>query len=217
MLRIKLISCLSAVVLLTACSSTPTVEQQPIEEEAHYQPIHITSSKTIPSDVKNANYSDSTTTTTTAKVPLMPELKTEPTPKLKKSIPIIRETPKSYAPSVNYLALTVLFDNGGSTIAPSYRYPIARIAKLAKDHNAQIHIYGHSSSRTQNTTISQHKEINFNTSLKRAKAVAAALRNAGVKKGNITIEAMSDLHPLFSEAMPEGEHQNRRAEIYVSY
>ena len=66
MLRIKLISCLSAVVLLTACSSTPTVEQQPIEEEAHYQPIHITSSKTIPSDVKNANYSDSTTTTTTA-------------------------------------------------------------------------------------------------------------------------------------------------------
>ena len=82
---------------------------------------------------------------------------------------------------------------------------------------AQIHIYGHSSSRTKNTTISRHKEINFNTSLKRAKAVATALRNAGVKKGNITIEAMSDLHPLFSEAMPEGERQNRRAEIYVSY
>lgn len=217
MLRLKLISLLSAVALLTACSSVQAPEQQPIEEEAHYQPIHITSSKTIPSDVKNAHYSDSSTTTTVAKVPLMPELKAEPAPKLKKSIPIIRETSKKYAPSVNYLALTILFDNGSYAISPSYNRKIVEIAKLAKKHNAKIHIYGHSSSRTKDTTVSEHKLVNFHTSLERAISVSNALQKAGVKKESITMEAMSDSRPLFSEAMPEGERQNRRAEIYISY
>ncbi len=217
MSHLKLVSLLSALALLTACSSTQKVEQQPIEEEAHYQPIHISSSKTIPSDVKNANYSDSSTTTTVAKVPLMPELKEEKAPRLKKSIPIVRETPKSYVPSVNYQALTVLFDNGSSSVSPAYRRKIAQIAKLAKQHNAQIHVYGHASSRTKDTSISEHKVINFRTSLKRAQSVAAALRRAGVKGSNITVEALSDRYPLYSEAMPEGERLNRRAEIYISY
>ena len=47
--------------------------------------------------------------------------------------------------------------------------------------------------------------------------MAKALRRAGVKKENIVIEALSDSRPLFSEAMPEGERLNRRAEIYISY
>ena len=94
---------------------------------------------------------------------------------------------------------------------------IKKIATLAKKHDATIRVLGYASSRTKDTDIVSHKLANFKVSLNRAESVAAALRKAGVKQENITIEALSDSHPLYSESMPEGERLNRRAEVYISY
>lgn len=233
--NLKFAALAAACLSVAACaSSAPRSAAEP--EEAHYRPLHrIEAGKTIVSDKKNANYEKNETTTTVAKVPVMPELKDEPAasakpvsavrkttaaPKKaapKKAIPVIRRPAADAAPSMNYQIASILFADGSAVVDASYNAEIAKIARLAKKHNAQIRVYGFSSSRTKDTDIVTHKMINFNTSLKRAENVAAALRRAGVKKENITIEALSDSRPLFSEVMPEGERLNRRAEVYISY
>nr|QIM10760.1 hypothetical protein PlAlph_6520 [uncultured Alphaproteobacteria bacterium] len=232
----KLAALASVCVFAVSCAS-PQTEKSPVSEEAHYQPVHrIEAGKTIVSDKKNASYEkNGETTTTVAKVPVMPELKgdspaaakikpvekkeqaVKKEEKNKKAIPVIRKQVVKTEPSMNYQIASILFADGSAVVDASYNAEIAKIAALAKKHNAQIHVYGFSSSRTKDTDIVTHKMINFNTSLKRAESVAAALRRAGVKKENITVEALSDSRPLFSEVMPEGERQNRRAEIYISY
>lgn len=243
--NLKLAALASACMFAVSCASSQT-EDIPVVEEAHYQPLHrIEAGKTIVSDKKNANYGtkDEATTTTVAKVPVMPELKDnspaaakvkpierkEQTAdhekkttvikkeKSKKAIPVIRQRAADAAPSIDYQIASILFADGSAAVDMSYNAEIAKIARLAIKHNAQIRVYGFSSSRTKDTDIVTHKMINFNTSLKRAESVAAALCRAGVKKENITVEALSDSRPLFSEVMPEGERLNRRAEIYISY
>ena len=208
---LKFISLLSVLALIGACATSQDSEKPSYEEEAHYQPIHISANKSIASDTKHTNYSDAPTQTATVtpkeKTPLV----------VKKTIPIVRVQPQNTAPSINYQIANILFANGSSAVDSSYRGQIAKIAKLAKQHNAQIRVYGFSSSRTRNTDPQTHKMINFKTSLRRAQSVAAALRRAGVNKQNITIEALSDSRPLYSEAMPEGERLNRRAEVYITY
>ena len=61
----------------------------------------------------------------------------------------------------------------------------------------------------------RHELANFNVSFARANAVAQALIGAGVPPERVTVEAVSDDQPIYSEAMPTGEAGNRRAEIYV--
>lgn len=230
------LAALALVCLSAASCASPEKKSAAAPEEAHYQPLHrIEAGKTIVSDKKNANYEKNETTTTVAKVPVMPELKDEPASaapkapvekktkaspkkdKTRKNIPVIRHPVADAAPSMNYQIASILFADGSASVDASYNGEIAKIARLAKKHNAQIRVYGFSSSRTKDTDIVTHKMINFDMSLKRAESVAAALRRAGVKKENITVEALSDSRPLFSEVMPEGERLNRRAEIYISY
>ncbi len=235
--KLKLASIMTLCAVLSACATTEAPTETKVEKEAHYQPLHkISSSKTIASDTKNINY-DEKTTTTVAKVPVMPELKDETEivekvpvkevekvaeakvekPKVKKTIPIIRKPAAKKAPSINYQIANILFANGSSAVDVSHNAEIKKIATLAKKHDATIRVLGYASSRTKDTDIVSHKLANFKVSLKRAESVAAALRKAGVKQENITIEALSDSRPLYSEAMPEGERLNRRAEVYISY
>ncbi len=236
--RFKFVGMITLCAILSACATAEVAPKTKTEKEAHYQPLHkISSSKTIASDTKNINY-DEKTTTTVAKVPVMPELRDETAdkapvkkvvkiteekkeviekPKVKKTIPIIRKPVAKKAPTINYQIANILFANGSSSVDTSYNAEIQKIAKLAKKHDATIRVYGYASSRTKDTDIVSHKLANFKVSLKRAESVAAALRKAGVKQENITIEALSDSRPLYSEAMPEGERLNRRAEVYISY
>lgn len=75
--KLKLASIMTLCAVLSACATTEAPTETKVEKEAHYQPLHkISSSKTIASDTKNINY-DEKTTTTVAKVPVMPELKDE--------------------------------------------------------------------------------------------------------------------------------------------
>ncbi len=122
-----------------------------------------------------------------------------------------------YVPSVSYKVDTIYFDNGSSKVKPQYCSNIRKIAKLVKENNANVMVYGHSSSRTRDTDPVSHKLANFKASMERAQNVALALKRAGVSADKISIEAMSDSAPAYQEVMPEGERLNRRAEIYIAY
>lgn len=120
-------------------------------------------------------------------------------------------------PTVNYLAATIYFENGGAVVASSYNKVLRDVAKIVKDNNAKVMVYGFASSRTKDTDPASHKLANFKVSADRATNTAKALRRFGVDANNITTQALSDSMPVYQEVMPEGERLNRRAEIYLAY
>lgn len=126
-------------------------------------------------------------------------------------------TAEPAGPSVSYRVDTFYFDNGSAYLSPKYNPNLRKIAKMVKENNANVIVYGHSSSRTRDTDPVSHKLANFKASLERAQNVAAALKRAGVPAGKISVQAMSDSAPAYQEVMPEGERLNRRAEVYISY
>ncbi|MBE6444210.1 MAG: OmpA family protein [Alphaproteobacteria bacterium] len=120
-------------------------------------------------------------------------------------------------PTVNYLAATIYFENGGAVVASSYNKVLRDVAKIVKDNNAKVMVYGFASSRTKDTDPASHKLANFKVSADRATNTAKALRRFGVDADKIITQALSDSMPMYQEVMPEGERLNRRAEIYLAY
>ncbi len=127
------------------------------------------------------------------------------------------DTENVKTPSMHYLAATVYFEDGGAVVDASYNKALRNIAKLAKENDALVTVYGFASSRTRDTDPATHKLINFNISAKRAQNAAKALRRAGVPADKIVVRALSDSMPMYLEVMPAGERLNRRAEIYLTY
>ncbi|MEP3114109.1 OmpA family protein [Nisaea sp.] len=117
----------------------------------------------------------------------------------------------------SYQAGVIRFTNGSSRLSASDRGVIRELVPLIREYNASVEVVGHASSRTRNMDPSEHKLINFEVSLKRANTVAEALINAGAPSDRISVLAVGDSQPLSSEAMPAGEAENRRAEIYLIY
>ena len=120
-------------------------------------------------------------------------------------------------PTMHYLAATIYFENGGAVVDGSYVKTLRKIAKLVKENDAMVTVYGFASSRTNDTDPISHKLANFNVSAERADNTAKALRRAGVPADKITVQALSDSMPMYLEVMPEGERLNRRAEVYLTY
>ena len=119
--------------------------------------------------------------------------------------------------SVFYLAETVYFNNGSSSVDNQYKNKLRSIVKEAKKHNGKIIVQGFASSRTKNTDIIMHKMANMKVSVARAENIAKLLIQYGMPKSRIITEGLSDSRPVYQEVMPEGERLNRRAEIYISY
>ena len=124
---------------------------------------------------------------------------------------------KAFEPTVQYLAATINFDNGGAAVDAKYNKNLREIAKQAKDNDAYVLVYGFASSRTRDTDPASHKLANFKVSAERAENTARVLRRFGVPANRIITQALSDSMPLYQEVMPEGERLNRRAEIYIAY
>lgn len=117
----------------------------------------------------------------------------------------------------SYQAGVIRFANGSARLSGADKGVIRELVPLIREYNAMVQVVGHSSSRTQNMDPSHHQLVNFDISLQRANAVAQALINAGAPSDRISVEAVADSQPLSSEAMPAGEADNRRAEIYLIY
>lgn len=117
----------------------------------------------------------------------------------------------------SYQAGVIRFSNGSARLSSADQGVIRELVPLIRDYNAAVEIVGHASSRTRNMDPFEHQLVNFEMSLQRANAVAEALINAGAPSDRITVLAVGDSQPLSSEAMPAGEAENRRAEIYLIY
>ena len=117
----------------------------------------------------------------------------------------------------SYQAGVIRFSIGSSQLSGADQGVIRELVPLIREYNATVEIVGHASSRTRNMDPAEHKLINFEVSLKRANAVAQALINGGAPSGRISVVAVGDSQPVSSEAMPLGEAENRRAEIYLIY
>lgn len=129
----------------------------------------------------------------------------------------VEDDSEPQGPSMHYLAETIYFENGGAVVDASYRSVLRKLAKIVKENDATVTVYGFASSRTRDTDPATHKLANFKVSAERAENTAKALRRAGVPADKITTQAMSDSMPMYQEVMPEGERLNRRAEIYLTY
>lgn len=130
---------------------------------------------------------------------------------------LAKEPEQPKGPSMHYLASTVYFENGGAVVAGSYDAALRKIARLVKENDGFVTVYGFASSRTRDTDPASHKLANFKISAERAENTAKALRRAGVPADKISTQALSDTMPMYQEVMPEGERLNRRAEIYLTY
>ena len=111
---------------------------------------------------------------------------------------------------------TILFLHGSSRLSNADNQIIRGIAKKALATNSVVHVKGHASMRTRDMDPVEHALANFNISIKRANAVAKALISNGVPAEKLIIDAVGASEPISSEAMPNGERANRRAEISLS-
>lgn len=109
---------------------------------------------------------------------------------------------------------TIQFNHSSSRLSARDRQIIATVASAQRSDNSDVRIVGHASSRTKQLPKARHEVANFQVSFNRANAVAQALIESGVPSDRVTVEAVSDDQPIYSEAVPTGEAGNRRTEIY---
>lgn len=115
----------------------------------------------------------------------------------------------------NKMIARIKFSNGSASLSAKALKEIAKAAKAVKDQGGYLRVVGHASSRTKDMPVAKHKMVNFDISLKRAQNVAKALIKRGIPATAILVEAKGDSEPLYFEAMPRGEAENRRVEIYL--
>ena len=111
----------------------------------------------------------------------------------------------------------ITFESSSSRLSGKDLDVVRRIADAHRTYGGTVRVVGHASSRTLVNDPNRHRQENLRISLKRAQAVAAALRKDGVPETAIVVAAMSDAEPLYSEATPLGEAANRRTEIFFDY
>ena len=63
--------------------------------------------------------------------------------------------------------------------------------------------------------VSNHIMANFNISVDRAKSVAEEFIRLGIDPRALIVMGVGDSQPIFTEAMPTGEAENRRVEIFI--
>jgi outer membrane protein OmpA-like peptidoglycan-associated protein len=120
-------------------------------------------------------------------------------------------------PAVSFQVASIAFAVGSTALNSSDRTSLKRVVKLHKKFGGVVRVIGHSSKRTRDMESDSHRLVNFQLSLDRASAVAAELTRLGVASEAVMVMARSDNEPLTYEYMPEGEADNRRAEIYIEY
>ena len=118
---------------------------------------------------------------------------------------------------VSFLAGTINFQTGSSNLAGTDRAQLKEIGTLYKSFGGHVTVVGHASSRTRDLDPQTRQLANFNVSLERANAVAAALMRHGVPADKVQVIAMADNEPVSHEYMPAGERDNQRAEVYIEY
>ncbi|MEE8173645.1 MAG: OmpA family protein, partial [Alphaproteobacteria bacterium] len=119
--------------------------------------------------------------------------------------------------AVSFQAASIPFAVGSSALNSSDRRTLKKVAKLYNKFGGIVRVIGHASRRTRDMDSDSHQWVNFQLSLDRATAVSMELARLGVPAAAVMVMARSDNEPLTYEYMPEGEADNRRADIYIEY
>lgn len=103
----------------------------------------------------------------------------------------------------------LLFAVDSAAVMPSIQNDLYAVAdNLNRYPNSRVEIIGH----TDNTGSAAY---NQDLSQRRAMAVSAVLRNAGVSGGRLVAYGRGEDVPVASNLTPEGRAQNRRVEILI--
>lgn len=103
----------------------------------------------------------------------------------------------------------LLFAVDSASVMPSIQNDLYAVAdNLNRYPNSRVEIIGH----TDNTGSAAY---NQDLSQRRAMAVSAVLRNAGVSGGRLVAYGRGEDVPVASNLTPEGRAQNRRVEILI--
>ncbi|MCB2117300.1 MAG: OmpA family protein [Rhodobacteraceae bacterium] len=103
----------------------------------------------------------------------------------------------------------ILFATDSDTVQPGIQNDLYALAdNLNRYPNTRVEVVGH----TDNTGAAAY---NQDLSQRRAMAVAAVLRGAGVSGGRVVAYGRGEDVPVASNLTPEGRAQNRRVEILI--
>jgi len=110
----------------------------------------------------------------------------------------------------------IYFRDGSAKLSSDDRKVLKQIAEMHRTYGGVVRVVGHASMRTGSMDFVSHQKANQRISEARANAVARQLQRYGVPELAIQISAAGATQPVYSEAMPNGEAANRRAEVYLS-
>jgi len=118
--------------------------------------------------------------------------------------------------TVSFIVIRVcdlaLFASGQAKILDDFKPIAARVAATLNKEPGRIRVVGH----TDSTPISTVRfPSNFELSVERAKAVAAALKPGLTDGSRIDVEGKGKDAPIGSNSTPEGRAKNRRVEIFI--
>jgi chemotaxis protein MotB len=109
----------------------------------------------------------------------------------------------------------ITFERFSAVLKPMAEERIARVSELIRGKNTKIIVRGHAT-REPLPEDSLYEDP-LDLSYQRAKAVAEALENSGVRRERIAIEAVGHREPLKGQAYTEQRRAaNRRVEIIVT-
>jgi type VI secretion system protein ImpK len=105
-----------------------------------------------------------------------------------------------------------LFASGQATILDGFKPVALRVAATLDKEPGRIRVVGH----TDNTPIRTVRfPSNFELSVERAKAVAAALKPGLADDARVDVEGKGADAPIAGNGTPEGRAKNRRVEIFI--
>lgn len=109
----------------------------------------------------------------------------------------------------------ILFGFGSASLDQSGRKMLKDAIAKHGQVGGKLRIVGHASGRTGKKDPVAHRMANFSMSLDRANAVAQALIKQGISPELVSVTAMADSQPAFSEQNTTGMARNQRTEIYI--
>ena len=114
-------------------------------------------------------------------------------------------------------AAVIYFDHGSTMLSNKDKKILREVAVAVTKSDGYVSVVGHASSRTKTNDVLKHNVVNYETSLARAESVAAELILQGIPRNKVSVYAMGDDQPDYSEATTLGEAANRRANVYVDF
>ena len=113
------------------------------------------------------------------------------------------------------LRVTVFFEPDMVSYDPKYEKALNMFSEAARQHkDIQIQIEGNCATLFSNNVNKQHKEINYNLSLRRAQAIADYLKDKGVSAERLLIVGNGSDKHLKENASIEGRKLNRRVDVF---